>query len=160
MSMSVVDMPSCPMYIAPRRKRVKFCAEHPVTKVMEVTHKYPSNYFYSRSEVDRFRKEAREEILGSADSPVQRAFDNASSSVIIVVFLIIGLIVAAIAFLPILLLLKISFPPSQEDIDSSIQPYAPSTDLDTSSFTERLLLNLMGQPSLSCSSNGSSQYEK
>ena len=40
-----------------RRKRVRsvrFCSEdYPVTKVEEVTHEYPPDYFYTRSETDR-----------------------------------------------------------------------------------------------------------
>lgn len=89
--------------------------------------------------------------MGSADSPVQRAFNIASSSVILVIFLIVGLISATIACLPILLLLKIasilySFgsSPHEDDVDSSVHPYSPSSDIDGNSFIERSLLSLMG----------------
>ena len=170
------------------RRSVRFCSEeYPVTKVEEVTHEYPPDYFYTRSETDRwviyrvklpsiasyaytmhnfsprylrtqcvcfysrFRREAREERMGSADSPVQRAFNIASSSVILVIFLIVGLISATIACLPILLLLKIasilySFgsSPHEDDVDSSVHPYSPSSDIDGNSFIERSLLSLMG----------------
>ena len=92
--------------------------------------------------------------MGSADSPVQRAFNIASSSVILVIFLIVGLISATIACLPILLLLKIasilySFgsSPHEDDVDSSVHPYSPSSDIDGNSFIERSLLSLMGSHS-------------
>jgi hypothetical protein len=29
------------------KKRVSFCADCPVTDVVEITHEYPSDYFYS-----------------------------------------------------------------------------------------------------------------
>ena len=37
------------------RRSVRFCSEeYPVTKVEEVTHEYPPDYFYTRSETDRW----------------------------------------------------------------------------------------------------------
>ncbi len=36
-----------------KKRRVTFCAEHPVTVVMEVSHNYPSDYFYTRSDMAR-----------------------------------------------------------------------------------------------------------
>lgn len=114
----------------------------------------------------RFRSEAREERLGSsADSPVQRAFNIASSSVIVASLLIVGLLAATVACLPMLLLLKItsiffSCSSQEEDVDTSVRPYSPSTDFDVSSFTERLLISMMGNASLSCTSDGTSQYEE
>jgi hypothetical protein len=42
-----------------KKRRVTFCSsdgddEHPVTEVIEVTHNYPSDYFYTRSELARY----------------------------------------------------------------------------------------------------------
>jgi len=162
MSVIVIDRPPFSVSIAPRRKKVRFCSLNPVTEVRVVWHKYPSDFFYTSTETHRFRKEAREERMGSAVSPVQRAFNVASSSLVTVLLLIVGMIAATIACLPILLLLKIASIlfscASQEDIDSSVQPYSPSSDPETSSFTERLLLSLFGHSSLSCTSHGNSQY--
>ena len=36
------DPPCCP-----KRKSVRFCSACPVTEVREVTHQYPSHYFYT-----------------------------------------------------------------------------------------------------------------
>jgi len=97
--------------------------------------------------------------MGSADSPVQKAFNIASSSIITALFLIVGLIAATIACLPILLLLKVSSVlfsswSSQEHVDSSLQPHSAATEIGTSSFAERLLINLIGDSSLSCTRDG------
>ncbi len=119
----------------------------------------------------RFRREASEEMRekkgeemtektreemrkdSSAPSPVERVFDIASSSIISASFLIIGLVAAQVACLPILLLLRVSsilfFPLNsrRDDVDSSIRPYSPqSVDVEASSFTERLLFSFMGSP--------------
>merc|ERR1719491_898590 len=81
--------------------------------------------------MDRFRKEAQEERMGSAVSPVQRAFDAASSSMAVFVFLLVGMVAATIACLPILLLLKIksvlSSCTAQENIDFCVLHSSPST---------------------------------
>lgn len=169
MSVIVINRPPCSVVasIAPRRKRVEFCTR---MEVRAVTHKYPSDYFYTRSEMDRFRKEAREERdserkrMEPAVSPVQRAFNFASSSVVLVIVLIIGVIAATIACLPILLLLKITSVAfscaSREDIDSSIRPCSLSSDPETSTFTERLMLSVLGQSSLSCTNSSTTSYEE
>ena len=75
-------------------------------------------------------------------SPVERAFDIASSSVISASFLIIGLVAAQVVCLPILLLLRVSamlffpFNSRRDDVDSSIRPYSPPTDdVDACTFT-------------------------
>ena len=100
----------------------------------------------------------------SAPSPLERAFNVASSSVITASVLIIGLVAATMACLPILLLLRVSsillfpFNTCQDDVDSSIRPYSPPTDVEASSFTERVLFNFMGNRPHSSSS--SVQYEK
>ena len=117
----------------------------------------------------RFRHEARVERMGggSAPSPVQRAFNTASSSVIIMTLMIVGLLGAMIACLPILLLIKIastlySFTSScyqVDDVDSSVRPYSPPNDSDESPYLERLLLSLMGSPSLSCTNSTTCKYE-
>ncbi|KAL9178662.1 hypothetical protein ACHAXT_002000 [Thalassiosira profunda] len=151
MSVPDVDRPPCSICTTPnappRRKRVRFSAE--VDDVRLVSHKYPSDYFYTRSEMARFRDEVREERRGSADSPVQRAFNVASSSAILVVFLIVGLIAATIACLPLLLALKISSAvfscaAHHDGVDSSVLPYSPSTGLEYSSMPERLIVSLLG----------------
>mmetsp|Transcript_18312 Transcript_18312/g.33048 ORF Transcript_18312/g.33048 Transcript_18312/m.33048 type:complete len:173 (-) Transcript_18312:105-623(-) len=159
----IVQLEACPVVgsEAQRPKRVQFCS---MCQVKEVAHKiYPSDYFYTSADYARFRKEAREEKMGATISPVQRAFNVASSSFFGVLVLIVGLIATTIACLPILLFIKLSSVvfshATQEDVDSSIQPYPPSTDPVTIPLTERLLLNLLGDPSLSFSSNGASQFE-
>ena len=114
----------------------------------------------------RFRKEAREERLGSSVSPVERAFNLALSNFVFVVILIVGLIAATIACLPILLLHKIAFTifatcASREEIDWSVQSYAGIVYLDQkSSLTERRLVSISGQSSAPHTEVGTSQYEK
>ena len=120
---------------------------------------------------DRFRIEASEERRekmryetrkdSSSPSPVERAFDIASSSVISASFLIIGLVAAQVVCLPILLLLRVSamlffqFNSRRDDVDSSIRPYSPPTDdVDACTFTERILFYFVGSPPHSCSSSG------
>lgn len=170
----------------PRRRRLRlrksrvlavtFC---PSTKVRVVTHAYPSDFFYTRDDMVRFRMEAREERLiapivpataptALADSPIQRAFDVASSSMVIVAFLIVGMAAATICCVPILLLVKMasavlpSYSSSsslydcassqEDDVDSSIRPYAPPEDnMDANNasgrstyYAERILLNFLG----------------
>jgi len=106
----------------------------------------------------RFRQEARAERLGSSTSPVQRAFNVASSSCVMVIFLIIGIVSATIASLPLLLLLKVSSTvfsyydgsPHDDIIDSSI--YSPPSDNSSSGSSiieHSLLLGALG-PQLSC----------
>jgi len=117
----------------------------------------PHSYIYFR-----FRQEARAERLGSSTSPVQRAFNIASSSCIMVVFLIIGIVSATIASLPLLLILKVSSSvfsyydgsSSHDDIvDSSIFPYSSPSDDNSSNgnsiIEQSLLLGALG-PQLSC----------
>lgn len=96
-----------------------------------------------------------------APSPVEWAFDIATSSAICASVLIIGVIAATMAYLPILLLLRVSsmllfpfFNSHHDDVDSSIRPYSPPSDVESSSLKERILLNFIGSPSLSCSSSG------
>ena len=91
----------------------------------------------------RFRDEVREERRGSADSPVQRAFNVASSSAILVVFLIVVLVAATIACLPLLLALKISSAvfscaAHHDGVDSSVLP----------SFYNSLVFVVFGFPTL------------
>ena len=107
----------------------------------------------------RFRQELRAERLGSSTSPVQRAFNIASSSCVMVVFLIIGIVSATIASLPLLLLLKVSSSvfsyydgsPHDDIIDSSIfpPPSSGSSSNDNSIIDHSLLLGALG-PQLSC----------
>ena len=116
---------------------------------------------YSLIILFRFRQEVRAERLGSSTSPVQRAFNIASSSCVMVVFLIIGIVSATIASLPLLLLLKISSSvfsyyhgSSHHDIiDSSIFPYSPPSNGSSSNgnsiIDHSLLLGALG-PQLSC----------
>jgi hypothetical protein len=55
MMLSVIDIEPSP-YSAPDsllRKRVRFCADHPVTEVVDVTHEYPHNYFYTSYDMKR-----------------------------------------------------------------------------------------------------------
>merc|ERR1712238_66941 len=105
-------------------------------------------YFYTRHDMERFRKEAKEERMGSAVSPVQGALDTASSSMALFMFLIVGMLAATIACLPILLLLKthsfLSSCTSQEDIDSSVRLSPPLTGSGTGPFIERICLGLLG----------------
>ena len=107
----------------------------------------------------RFRQEAYEERLRSSVSPVQRAFNIATSSVIMALFMIVGILVAMVACLPVLLAIKIAsvissfFVSRQDMIESSINPDFPETDYQTISLAERLLLVLFGQPSISCTNN-------
>ena len=74
---------------------------------------------------NRFRQEAQEEMLGSAVSPVQRAFNIASSSYLMALILLIGMVAA----LPLLLLFKIFFNSHEHEseVDSSILPSPPAT---------------------------------
>ena len=71
---------------------------------------YPSNYFYTKDEMSRFRTEARKikSDSPSDESLVQRVFDVASCSLATVPFLFVGLIAAAIVCLPFFLLLKVA----------------------------------------------------
>mmetsp|Transcript_14938 Transcript_14938/g.26733 ORF Transcript_14938/g.26733 Transcript_14938/m.26733 type:complete len:173 (+) Transcript_14938:107-625(+) len=144
-----------------RPKRVQFTSMCHVKEVAHII--YPSDYFYTSADYARFRKEAREENMGSAITPVQRVFNVASSSFFGVLVLIVGLIATMTACLPILLFIKLSSVvfsyATQEDIDSSIHPYSPSTDPVTSPLSERLIFSLLGHSSLSNSSNGASRFE-
>ncbi|KAL3760071.1 hypothetical protein ACHAWU_006619 [Discostella pseudostelligera] len=163
------------------KRRVTFCScdgddEHPVTQVIEVTHNYPSDYFYTRSELARFRREVSEErrlssspscsSSSSTFSPVERALNIVTSSLLIATLFIFALLATTIASLPILLFLKIAsllFSGKEEDdVDSSIRPYSPPSSSKVSlsskgnsneaglvSFTERMLYSLMGDYSSS-----------
>ena len=54
--MSVLDIERPPCSLVPGpilRKRVSFCADHPVTEVVEVNHEYPPDYFYTRFDMKR-----------------------------------------------------------------------------------------------------------
>ena len=118
---------------------------------------YSSSYYIIS--LTRFRQEARAERLGSSTSPVQRAFNIASSSCVMVIFLIIGIVSATIASLPLLLLLKVSSTvfsyydgsPHDDIIDSSIfpPPSSGSSSNDNSIIDHSLLLGALG-PQLSC----------
>ncbi|KAL3823139.1 hypothetical protein ACHAXA_010395 [Cyclostephanos tholiformis] len=163
---------TCSESLPRRRRRVRFNAQ--VTGYCVLSHDYPSDYFYTRSDIKRFRREALEERReykreeggtdSSAPSPVERAFDIATSSAISAFVLIIGLVAATMACLPILLLLKVSsmlffpFASCHDDVDSSILPYSPPTDVEASSLAERILFNFIGSRPLSDSSGGN--YEK
>jgi hypothetical protein len=100
--------------------------------------------------VYRFRKEVQDERRGSVASPVCRALDAALSSVALALCALVGMVAATIVCLTVLLVLKITSVlfscASQEDIGSSVRHSPPSIDLDTSPFTERLLLCLLGSP--------------
>ena len=122
---------------------------------------------FRREALEERREKTREERRKdySSPSPVERAFDIASSSMISAFLLVIVLVAATMTCLPILLLLRVSsmlffpFNSSQDDVDSSIRPYSPPTDdVEASSFTERMLFSFVGSPPHSCSSSG--QHEK
>jgi len=153
MSAITVDGPLCPAALAardvssppsssPPQRRTRFCTRRPATK--EVTHRYPPDYFYSRLDVERFRAEARLErrssvsvsahVESAAASPARKAFGVASSSLTIIALFIFGLVASTIAYLPVLLLLKISstmFSSPRESGDSSVCPDIPSPGLLT-----------------------------
>jgi len=147
MSVITIDKTHGFVSVAPRRKRVSFRSMHPVTEVRVVACNYPVGYFYTRSETDRFRKEAQEERIGSVVSPVQRASDASSSSMTLFMFLLVGMLAATIACLPILLLLKtrsvLSACASQECVDSSVRHSPLSTDSGTGPLLESLLLGFL-----------------
>lgn len=91
----------------------------------------PSIYF-----ILRFRQEVREERLGSAASPVLRAFNIASSSYIMALILLMGMVAA----LPLLLLFKIFstlVSSSDGDVDTSILSRSATTDNKGRSTTRR-----------------------
>mmetsp|Transcript_55951 Transcript_55951/g.118976 ORF Transcript_55951/g.118976 Transcript_55951/m.118976 type:complete len:166 (+) Transcript_55951:76-573(+) len=158
--MSVIEVLACSVLKAPHEKRVRFRS---MCEVREVTHEYPSNYFYTPADYYEFRKEAREEKMGSVASPVQKVFDVASLSMIAVALLMVGLVAATIACLPMLLLLKSSSLifscTTDEYIDSSVQPYSTPIDPEASPLVERLVLGLMTQCSLFWSDSRASQRE-
>mmetsp|Transcript_7818 Transcript_7818/g.17409 ORF Transcript_7818/g.17409 Transcript_7818/m.17409 type:complete len:188 (-) Transcript_7818:126-689(-) len=153
------------------RKRVRFSSSStPVTKVWEITHQYPSGFFYTRSETDRFRMEARAAKLGTNPSSttypspisVQSLLNMASSSIIVVTFIILGIVATTIACLPILLGLKIAsvfIPDTHPDsmVDSSIFSSAPSEHNGiVESTPERLVSSMLDTLAHTCTSGGSS----
>lgn len=106
----------------------------------------------------------------ATSSPVERAYDVATSSAICAAVLIVGALAATMACLPVLLVLRVSsvlFYPfvdshGQDDVDSSIRPYAPpsSSDVECSSLTERMLLNFVGSSSSSLSGTSGGRIEE
>jgi len=55
MMLSVIDIEPSPCSAPDSliRKRVRFCADHPVTEVLDVTHEYPHHYFYTSYDMKR-----------------------------------------------------------------------------------------------------------
>lgn len=94
----------------------------------------------------RFRREAREERKSSLISYTEQLSELASSSVLVVVILTLGIIATTIACLPILLGLKFIsvFVTDSKDIDSSVVPSSVDSKVDTS-FTEKLVSSLLGE---------------
>ena len=97
----------------------------------------------------RFRREYREERLGTSTSPVQRAFDAASSNIIMILFLLIGFISATIACLPLLLLLKaasyvVCGSSYHDGALEACHDGALEEGVEGSSFVERSLVSLIG----------------
>eukprot|EP00804_Cyclotella_cryptica_P001454 CCRYP_003685-RA/>CCRYP_003685-RA protein AED:0.24 eAED:0.24 QI:383/1/1/1/1/1/2/176/173 len=130
------------------RKTVSF---NSVPEVCQVHHSYPSDFFYTQRETDQFRREAQEEQKSSVSSFLERLSDVASSSVVLVVMFILGIVATTIACLPILLALKffsmfIVDSPSAHDIDSSVI----SSPVEEESSIERMVCSLFGGVSTDC----------
>ena len=107
-----VTQPTCNVTssVPQQRKMVRFNSKSIVTEVRRASSMYPSNYFYTKEEMSRFRTEARKikSDSPSDESLVQRVFDVASCSLATVPFVFVGLIAAAIVCLPFFLLLKVA----------------------------------------------------
>ncbi|KAL3801697.1 hypothetical protein ACHAWO_010791 [Cyclotella atomus] len=126
------------------RKTVSFSS---VADVKQVSHSYPSDFFYTQSETDRFRREAREERKSSLRTYTEQLSESASSSVPVVIIMTLGIIATTIACLPILLGLKfvsVFVTDSKDIIDSSVVPSSVDSKNDTS-LTERLVSSLLGE---------------
>ncbi|KAL7475632.1 hypothetical protein ACHAW6_001544 [Cyclotella cf. meneghiniana] len=129
------------------RKTVSF---NSVPEVCQVNHRYPPDFFYTQKETDQFRREAREKRTSS--SFLERLSNLASSSVILVLLFMIGIVATTIACLPMLLALKffsvfLVNSSSTHDVDSSVISSPVEAE---SSVTERMVCSLLGGVSTDC----------
>ena len=96
--------------------------------------------------VYRFRREAREEQKYSLSAYIECLTELASSSVVLIVILTLGIVATTIACLPLLLGLKFIslFVADSKDIDSSVVTSGVDRAEADSSFAEGLVTNLFG----------------
>ena len=90
--------------------------------------------------------EAREERRSSLTAYLERLAEAASSSVLLIVILTLGIIATTIACLPVLLGLKFVsvFFADSKDVDSSVVPSSADSVDANSSLIERLVTSFLG----------------